>query len=346
MKYLLFLLFVVGSITAQTTSKWDTTYYQKFRSRIIVGVFQTYRNFDNNFTPLHGGTEFNAPNLYTAESRLITGLELNYDKFSVAFGIRSKPQEGSFGKENTKTFNTNVNFGGNVWFLENTIRSFSGFYDENTQNYDSAHFANNRYYFQPNFTNFLFRSKFLYFTNNRKYSFRANYICNYRQLKSSATWILSANTNYNYMHNDSSFFPLKTRPAYLDYQNMSGLKSFGLSVNAGGAFTLVIWRAFFVHIMFIVGPEQQFRSYHYSNKPNNTLSYISISGDLRSSFGCNFKKAYFLWTTVNDFVHYNNKVMRFQNKSLAGSFIFGWRFHTKTPKFYQNFQKTKLYNSL
>jgi hypothetical protein len=341
------LLFFAFASMGQSSFIWDTTKYQKFHSHLIVGVFQSYRNFNNQLSPprtvLDSGV-FGTN--YMAESKLITGLEVNYDKFSVSLGLRSEPQKNSSGKGNTKTFNANVNVGGNIWFIENSLRSFTGFYDSNTPNYDSTFKETQQYFYQPNFTNLLFRSKFLYFSNHKRYAFRSNYVCNYRQLKTGGTWIFSGSSSFNYLHNDSSFFPARARAFYPGHENLNGIRVFGLSTNAGGAFTLVLWRALFFHIMFIVGPEQQWRTYEYLDRPTKNVSYVSISGDIRGSFGLNFKRAYVLWTSSNDFVLYNSSFAWLQNKSVGGSFMFGWRFNSKTPKFYKKFQNTRLYSHL
>ncbi len=344
MKYLALFLFFTCSLRAQNKIFWDSTRYQKFHSNLIVGIFQSYRNFNNQFQQyIYKDTAGVSKNNYVAESKLITGIEINYDKFSFGFGLRSTPQKNSSGKGNTKTLNSNLNFGGNIWFVENTVRYFKGFYDSNTPTYDTTFKETGNYYYQPNFTNTLFRSKFLYCTNHKRYAFRSAYANNYRQLKSGATWIFSANATYNYMRNDSSFFPLAARPYYGDYGTMNGLKVFGISTNAGGAATLVLWRAIFIHMMFIVGPEHQWRQYHYTNGTEKNLSYFSLSGDLRGSIGINFKRFYFMSFSRNDFAIYNSSFVGLTNKSLAGGFIMGWRFDSKTPAFYKKFQRSKLY---
>jgi hypothetical protein len=346
MKYLVLSLFFTGTFMAQQKTVWDTTKYQKFKSNLIVGIFQSYRNFNNQFQ------QFNIPDTagisksdYFAESKLVTGIEVTYDKFNFALGLRSTPQKINSGKGNTKTLNSNFNVGGNTWLLENSLRYFKGFYDMNTPAYDSSFKETGRYYYQPEFTNTLVRSKFLYFTNHRKFSVRSGYACNYRQLKSAATWIFSGNINYNYMRNDSSFFSPATRPYYGEYGNMNGLKVLGFSINAGAAGTLVLWKALFVEVMFIVGPEQQWRRYHYLNGFSH-LSYFSVSGDLRGSIGLNFKRFYLSSFSSNDFAVYNSSSVGLLNKSLSGGFIMGWRFNSKTPEYYKRFQKTRFYSSI
>jgi len=345
MKYLIPFLFFTGGLIAQKKTSWDTLRYQKFRSNLMVGIFQSYRNFNNAFqqykTPDTGNV---SKNNYVAESLLTTGIEINYDKFSLGFAIKSTPQKNSTGKGNTQTANGNLNFGGNKWFLENSVRYFKGFYDSNTPTYDSTFKETGNYYYRPDLTNTLFRSKFLYFTNHKRYAFRSAYACNYRQLKSGATWIFSANTSYNYLRTDSSFFSPVSRPYYGDYANMNGMKVFAFSLNAGGAASLVIWRAFFIHFMFIVGPEQQWRTYNYLDGPSRHLSYFSLSGDVRGSIGFNFKRFYFMSFSRNDFAVYNSSFVGLTNKSLGGGFIMGWRFSSKTPEFYKKFQASKIYS--
>lgn len=345
MKYTVLFLFFTCTLQAQNKVYWDTTRCQKFKSNLIVGIFQSYRNFNNQFEQtLIEDKKGISKNNFAAESKLTTGIEVSYDKFSFGFALKSTPQKNSTGKGNTQTFNGNLNFGGNIWHLENTVRYFKGFYDSNTATYDSTFKETGNYYYQPNFTNTLFRTKFMYFTNHKRYAFRSAYACNYRQLKSSASWIFSGNSTYNYIRNDSAFFPMASRPYYGDYANMNGLKVFALSMNAGGAFNLVLWKAFFVHSLFMFGPEQQWRTYNYLDGTTNTLSYLSISGDFRFSMGVNFRRFYFMTFSRNDFAIYSSSFVGLTNKSLGGGFIMGWRLNSKTPEFYKKFQKTRLYS--
>src|SRR5687768_17880866 len=184
MKYLVLSLFFTGTLMAQQKTAWDTTKYQKFKSNLIIGFFQSYRNFNNQFQQFDvADTAGFSKSNYFAESKLVTGIEVTYDKFNLALGLTAAPQKNSSGKGDTKTFNFNFNVGGNIWLLENTLRHFKGFYDMNTPAYDSAFKETGNYYYQPNFTNTLVRSKFLYFTNHRRFSIRSGYACNYRQLK-------------------------------------------------------------------------------------------------------------------------------------------------------------------
>src|SRR4051812_24956743 len=83
--------------------KWDTLKYQKFDYVFIVGLFQQHRNFTNTFQKFSkGDTSGLATETYNAESKLISGFTLSFDKFQISLGTRSTPQNGSAGKGYTK----------------------------------------------------------------------------------------------------------------------------------------------------------------------------------------------------------------------------------------------------
>lgn len=342
---LLLLFFCVGR--AQTPVVKDSVKYQKFKSSLIVGVYQSYRNFENTFKQTKQEDSIGASHQdYMAESRLVAGVEVIFDKFGFSLGLRSNPQNQSAGKGATQTLNANLNFGGNIWYFQNSLRYFKGFYDANTATYDTTFRETGRYYQRADMENILLRSKFLYFTNHRKYASRACYAGNYRQVKSAATWILSANVSIWRLFSDSSFFSYAARPYYGGYSTMNDLGVLGLSANVGAAGTLVIMKGFFLNGMFIVGPEQQWRTYKYLDGTSSSLSYISISGDLRFSIGVNLKRCYFLAFNTNDFSIYNSSFVGLTSSSISGGFTFGWRFKVKIPEAYKKFQETKFYKAI
>lgn len=325
---------------------WDTLKYQKFDQVLIVGLYQQYRNFNNTFRQkVNADTNGFSEHAYLAESQLFSGIAFNYDKFSVSFGTRSSPQSEGTGKGYTKTFNIGLNIGDNRYVLENYYRRFVGFYNNNTPNFDTTFKSTGQYYLQPNLTSALLMSRFMYFTNYKKYSFKSGFGCNYRQLKSAATWILGGSFNVYNFNNDSSIFPQKVRPLFNDYAGLKGLQSVNIGVNGGAAFTLVFFKAWFIGAYFTLGPEQQWRSYNLGDSYRN-VSYISWSGTGRGSIGVNLKRFYMLASYTNDYDLFNNKALEFSSNSITGNFTLGWRFYTRTPKFYKKFMQTKIYKLL
>ncbi len=283
---------------------------------------------------------------YIAEANLIYGLEVNYDKINLSIGFKN-PSTTVDKKGDTKYRNIALNIGGNHWILENSYRSYSGFYNKNTVNYDTSFTRTGIYDQFPGIKSEAYKTKFLFFTNANKFSFKSGYSCNYRQLRSAFSFVLSANIYYNRLNSDSSFFPIKVRDYYDTHSSMHGLNVFALSIYGGGSWNLVLWKAFFMNLTLIIGPEEQWRTYHYlETYPTQTLFYTSISGDFRGSIGLNFKKFFVKFTGTSDFSWYNGNQINYLSKYGAVNFSLGYRFKIKESKKYQEFKKTKWYKRM
>lgn len=345
-KNLLAFLFFPFLLCAQ--SNWDTTKYVKFRDRFIVAYYQSLKSFNSEVKQVTlkdslGQSAYN----YIAETSLVSGFEFNFDKINIQFSIKSKPIKDAAKYGKTDFFNLGFNFGGNRWFLESSFRKYSGFYDKNTSNYDTSFKRTGVFRQLPHMTASLGKVKFLYFTNYKKYAFRSGYACNYRQLKSAASWVLSGNFYNNQQVNDSSFIPLIGRKYYRHFSDLNSIRVTGLSANFGFTFNLVLFKAWFLNFLATIGPEQQWRRYGLTTQNSGkTYSYLSLSGDVRSSMGLNMKKFYLLYSFTIDYTAYNNYIVQYGSRYISNNFTFGWRFKTKTPEFYKKFQQTKFYKKL
>jgi hypothetical protein len=342
----LFLLyFNITVIFAQTS--WDSTRYVKYNSRLIVSLYQSYRQYNIEMQQFLVKDSIGKSKLnYFAQANNITGIELNYDKINVSFGFKSTEPTGTNKEKtgSTKYFNLGLNIGGNRWLLETAYRRYQGFYDKNSGAYDTSFKRNGVYYQDPKLINTVFKAKFLYLTNNKKFAFKSGYSSTYRQIKTAASWVLTANAYYNTLNTDSSFFPKQVRSFYGDYRYMRGLDVFAFSVYAGASVNLVAWRAFFVNATLLFGPEEQWRVYKYTEGPfYKPLFYSSVSGDLRFSFGLNMKRFFITITSISDICWYKSNAVAMLSKYVSGNFTLGYRFKVKTPKFYQKIQQSNLY---
>jgi hypothetical protein len=354
-KLILFALLSVNILSAQKI--WDSTYYVKYKSRLIISFFQSYRNYNIELQQYLKKDTFSLSKLnYIAQANNISGIELNYDKLNFSFGYASIPPANVKQTGKTDHFNIGMNIGGNEWILETGYRRYQGFYDKNTPRYDSAFskwdtttIDKRGIYTQfPHMISTSYKMKFLYFTNHKRFSFKSGYSCAYRQIKSSFSWVITANGYYNTITTtDTSFFPKKVQPYYDTHANLNGLNVAAFSVYGGASLNIVLWRALFFNLTFLGGPEQQWRSYRYFKDTlhyNRTISYLAFSGDIRGSVGLNFKRWFVTLNGVTDFSYYKSGEMMFVSKYFSGQFSIGYRFKVKTPKIYQKFQQTKLYS--
>ena len=349
MRFILVILLFIFSSHSFFAQKngWDTTYYTKYRHRLIVSVFQSYRDYkiDINQKLVTDSTGKSKVS-YIAESNLVYGIELNYDKFNISVGFKN-PSTQSAKKGDTKYRNFALNIGGNRWLLENSYRSYSGFYNKNTANYDTSFKRTGVYDQFPGISSEAYKTKFLFFTNANKFSFKSGYTSNFRQLKSAFSFVLSANIYYNRLNSDSSFFPAQIRSYYDTHRSMNGLNVFAFSVYGGGSWNLVLWKAFFMNLTLIIGPEEQWRTYNYLDTyPSQTLFYTSISGDFRGCIGLNFKKFFVKLNGTSDFSWYNGNQITYLSKYGAVNFSLGYRFRVKATKGYLKFQQSKLYKMM
>ncbi len=326
---------------------WDTTKYEKYDRVIIVGLFQAYRNFSNEFSQfMNADTLGTSAHNYQAESNLISGISVCFDKFSFAFSTRSNPPEGNSLKGGTKHFNLGFNISNNRYIVETYYRRFVGFYDKLHPVYsDSTKKTLQSYNLQPNLLSALFNARYMFFTNHQRFSYKSGFGCNYRQKRSAGTWILGSGLNVYNLHNDSSFFSMESRPFYNDYGSLNGFRSIGIGAQVGAAATIVLFKAWFVSGYFTAGPEHQWRTYSFSGV-NKNISYFSWSGTARLSAGLNLKRLYFLFSYSNDYAWYDNSFIKFRSNSITGNVAIGWRFNVKIPKFYQNFMNSKIYSKV
>lgn len=341
------LLLYLNITTASAQATWDSTKYVKYNSRLIVSLYQSYRQYDITMQQFMVKDSVGRSKLnYLAQASNISGIEIDYDKLSFSFGFKSTSPTGTdkIKTGSTQYFDFGLNVGGNRWILETAYRRYQGFYDKNTLNYDSSFKTTGVYYQDPKLVNTTFKAKFLYFTNHKKFAFKSGYSSTYRQIKSAATWVLTANAYYNTLNTDSSFFPRAVRPYYNDYSLMRGLDVFAFSVYAGASVNLVAWRALFINATLLIGPEEQWRVYKYTDGPfYKPLFYNSVSGDVRFSAGLNMKRFFMMVTSISDVCWYKSSSVGMLSKYVSGSFTLGYRFKVKAPKFYQKIQQTKIY---
>jgi len=343
-KLTLFLLLLSAVTQAQ---KWDSTYYTKCSDRFTAGIFYSFRQSDFIMTQkLFTDTASKSSVNYFAQSATVFGFDFTYDKLSLSFGIKSTPQPNADKTGQTKHFNLGLNIGGNRWLLENYVRTFTGFYDKNTSRYDTTFKTDGVYYQQPRLVTGLLKVKFLYFTNHKKFAYKSGYSCSYRQFKTAASWILGGSFTINGLQGDSTIVPYNIRQLYdtTGQKQFRGMVSSGVAFYAGGSANIVIKKALFLNLTFLVGPDFQSRTYYYTNSAyDQKKGFVSYSGSAGISFGFNFKKGYIALSSASDFHMYDKFDINLSTKFVSGSLIIGYRFPVKTPGFYRKFQETKLY---
>lgn len=324
----------------------DSLYYSKYNSSLIFGYNGSTKGYHIDMVQyLNTDTSRKSNLTYIAESNWVDGIELCYDKLAFSFGYKSTPPKNKSQKGETKFLNFGFNIGGNKWIIEANYRRYKGFYEQNTVNYDTTFKTTGIYYHSP-INSELYKLKFMYFTNHKRFAFKSCYSPSYRQRKTSFSWIITANGYYNTLKSDSSIIPRPVRDLYGDQGGLKGLNVFGFSVYGGATLNLVVWRHLLFNITYMLGPEAQFRTYRYDSLPTRELTYIKFSSDLRAAIGLNYRLFYTFVSFTGDITPYQSSQMELKSTYYTVNFTLGFRIHCGYPPFYQRIQRTKLYQML
>lgn len=344
--FMLLLLTLSASAQGLGIFKKDSTWYYKYDDRLVVALYQSYRNYNISFSQSGMTDTLGISNLdYHADANNVTGIEIDYDKFSLSFGIKSTAPD-PYKRGNTKYSNFNFSFGGNRWILETSYRKYKGFYETRSNTFDSTYNQSLPYYQAPDLSNRSIRAKFLYFFNHEKFSYRAAYSCTYRQSRTALSWALVGNVYQNTLSSDTSLFPHTARAYYGPNGNLNRLGIAGLSAGAGFSGNIVLFRSLFMNFTFVLGPESQWRKYGYYNGESTTLNYLTLAGDARFAIGLNTRNLFITLSSMNDFYGANGRGLAMTTKFLSGAFTIGYRFKVKDPKFMQAVRENRLYKML
>jgi hypothetical protein len=320
-------LFMVLFFSEKSFAQFDTTFYIKYHDMMGVGIFQSVRNNSITLEKLNvPGDTVPHSVYYKVNGRTITGFFVDYDKIFFALGFNlfknNDPRKGT-----TENSNYVLQFGTNKLILEGGYRRYKGFYDDSTSNYISPFTDSTPYYQDPVMVHKNIKLKAFYFFNDEKFSYNSAYFGSFRQLKSAVSWMLGGNIYYNRLKSDTSLIPYYAREVFDNYGYLNEVRATGFSFGGGGSGNLVIAKRFFLNLTLTVELAPEWRRYHYFNNEETKPFYVSASSDVRTSFGFNSRKFYFLFTSINDFSFDTSKSLMMEGNFLNVTFSIGWRFH-------------------
>lgn len=328
---------------------YDTNYIAKYPSRLILGLYQSARHYDilmeQFVTPdTFAGKPSNAN--YLADANNVSGFSFDYDLIGFSFGYNSVTTASPEKVGKTTYYSYGVNFSTKGLRLENSIKSYKGFYDKHSPVYDTAFSDSTKYFQNSSMTVFTYKTKGIYIFKKKKFSLSSSYSNTARQLKSAATWILVGNVYGLKMHADSSLVPKPIQPFYGSvWDDMNRMNVIGFSGGGGASGTLVLWKRVYLNFLLGVGLEGQHRKYTtLSGDGSQTVWQPSVAADWRASLGYNGRKFFIRISNVIDYNYFYTSAIHISQQFVSGEFAFGYRFYVKTPKIYKKFQDTKIYS--
>jgi len=332
-------------ITYRNTT--DTNYIRKYPNRLILTLYQSYRQYDIRFTQnlLEDTLGLSAPRLI-ADANVVTGLTVDFDKITFSFGLKSTPptdaQIAQKGKTTYRTFSLSLS--AYRFRFEGTFRRYKGFYDMAPARFDTL---NNKYYQRPDLDVMSFRLRTIYIFNKRKFSYNAAYFNTHRQIKSAGTWLAVGNF-YNYkVASDSAIIPFNARPFYGNWNNMNQYGVFGISAGVGASYTLVLFKRLYANFTLIGGPDFQHRTM-VSEEDALTKIYwkTGYAGDTRIALGLNSKNFFMSLTYRQEYNSYQLTNFRIEPRFISVDFNVGYRFPFKERRWVTKLKSNKWYQLL
>lgn len=346
MKQLYYFIFFIFASVPNLMAQQDTNYYKKYNNRLIVTFYSTQRYYEVGFKQKYFSDSLAKTSInFKSTAPETFGIGLAYDKISIAYDYRTvHPDDNTLFKTGYNKVNSlSFNLGGNHWMLENSWRRFRGFYDNNTAQNFAGYDSTKPYFQNPSMQSSTIRSKFLIFSNYKRFAYKSAYGNMYRQMKSAATLLLAGNLYFQRLGSDTAFVPFYLREYYGDIAHLNKVNTTGLSTCAGFAFNLVLFKRIFFNMTIAFGPDFQWRTSNTFDGKSSKSMYTTLSADSRFALGFNNRNVFITFYSANDINELKSNFWEIKHKYFSGGVNLGYRFRMREYKPIKKMKEHKLY---
>ncbi|GAB4147271.1 MAG: hypothetical protein Fur0041_21340 [Bacteroidia bacterium] len=324
----------------------DTNYIRKYPNRLIITLYQAYRQYDVRFSQtMATDTLGHSSPQMVADANIVTGLSIDFDKISFSFGLKSKePTPYDIERKGRTTYKTlGLSFSLYRFRIETSFRRYKGFYDVHTGNYDTI---SKVFYQRPDMDVTSYRVKGLFIFNKRKFSYNAAYFNTQRQIKSAASWLAVGNLYSYRVMADSAMLPYAARPYYGMWSDMNEYHVQGIAVGPGFAFNLVLFKKLYWNLTMTSALDVQHRQMVKTDGFEKNVWKTGAAGDFRTALGINSKNFFMSITYRVDYNTYQMNNFRIEPRYNSFDFNIGYRFPFKERRWVTELKKNKWYQLL
>lgn len=346
--YTALLLLFTQTVFAQLDSNYVASYYH----RLVLSSYISGRAYDIEIKQtFYPGIDSTSLMRYTAQGNTSWGFGIDWDKISFAYGVKLPSTESDVARKGrSKTRNYALSLNAKKWRLEGSYRDYSGFFDNQTPNFDTSFADTTPYYQDPDLRTREFRLKGIYFRNKKKrFSYAAAYSNTQRQLKSAGSFIWEGNIYRETVSSSRSIIdPLINDTIYGQYNDINKLKIFGITMGPGFSYNLVILKRLFVNATLAYGFGLQIRhTYALDGNPDIVDAKFNWNtSDGRFSVGYNGKNFFIYGFGTGDWTIYQISKIHFQKKLGYAGIKLGYRFKFKDNKVTTFIKNNKYYKML
>jgi len=294
---------------------------QSQKLNLYTGFFNKFHSIELNNSTLDKKLRLE-PNGKTS-----IGLGFNYKwiGLSASFspGFLNKDDE-IYGK--TKSFDTQINLYANSFGADAYLQYYKGFYMKNPDNF--INWQNDEYPFRPDLESYAFGLSTFYFTNNKKFSYKAAFTRTQIQKKSAGSFMAGAYFTLNNANIPNGLVPDELPDSLITYYNIEGYKTGSIGVSAGYTYTLVFFKRFFINGSLVPGLGIRAAEFRANDITNKQDASITASVTSRLALGYEGKKLYAGIRIISIVDSYKYESVDISSSSGNMRFYIGKRFNT------------------
>jgi hypothetical protein len=299
---ILALITVSSDLFAQVSSDKNTTSDRILSYDGVLSVHPLFNYKFNNFSLIDRNSNGLSVD-YAPNGNVKFGGGFFYDWLGFALTFQLPSSSNSIEQRGeTSSFDTQINLYSKMFTLDLFQQNYKGFYIANYQNLGTIYDASSNIAPQrPDIRTRNLGFNFSYFFNSDKYSARAAYMLNEKQMRNGGSFIAGAHTTLARVIGDSAILSRDLQDTLGTELPVTSITSTSLSLTGGYAYTLKILKNFYFNISLQLGPMYSFSSLE-TNEGNidEELDNWGLKAIFRSALGYNTKKFYGAIVFLND----------------------------------------------
>ncbi len=228
-------------------SKIDSLYIIDLSDQLNLYVYGIYKNYHVTFRDIVSKKELKLrPNF---SGRM--GLGFNYKWMGLAVGFKAPgySDDEKYGK--TQRLDIQVNVFARSFGLDFTSQFYKGYYMSNPN--DFVLWEKEQYPLLENLSTVSMELSGYYFTNHKKFSYRAAFVRNDIQKKSAGSFIFGGYSRVDITDAPGGILPDEMPDQYEEVFNIRKFASVNFGLSVGYTYTFVFWKNFFVNLSAVPG---------------------------------------------------------------------------------------------
>jgi Domain of unknown function (DUF4421) len=313
------------------TLKFDSTYIKNYASLLALKLVAV-KKFSRVLIKDHAQDKLH----YFPNENLNLGVGFNYKwlGLNLAFNLPFINKDNAI-YGNTESIDLQTNIYGRKYGLDAYLQYYKGFYINNPIDVFGT-WQSASYPTRPDLRTLRLGTDFYYIFNDRKFSYRAAFVQNERQLKSAGSWLLGAYTSYLLIAADSSILPQILASQMNEIPDIASARFINMGVSGGYVHTFVIKKNFFFTFDLQLGVGLQDRLARTFSNIEYQRGGLQTKSKARFAFGYNTDRYFAGINYLSDnILSRQDDGVQITNSAGLFRLFFGRRLEIHTKKKYQ-----------